>query len=380
MASPGKELCDVLVVCSPFVLVISIKEISFKESSDLQTATDRWYRKAIESSINQIAGACRWLSTRDEIAIGSNATVLKLPDRKQRKVFRIAVALGSEGKVPLSFGAQGNEFTHIFNEESLLYTMRELDTMSDCTNYLSAVESLAESKVSIAVESNLADLTALYLLNGRRFPESFDSIFVPSGTWEYYSDRPERLKKVEEDKISYAWDNLIELMSEDVVKVQNLTDSHFWDAEEFLRIMALEDRFNRRILGMAFVDFYERAKNKETQARALSSPSGVAYMFLFKEHYGNRTQFIPELQARTFVARGMAPDTHGALGILIDHDVSNQTVSFTGYYLPKPDWTEDDQTFFEEVKLKTSAWNSPIKTPVKVFEYPANETHSKNHG
>jgi hypothetical protein len=57
----GKELCDVLVICDPHVIVISVKDIQLKSTEDPSVDWKRWQRKAIEESIKQIKGAIRWL-------------------------------------------------------------------------------------------------------------------------------------------------------------------------------------------------------------------------------------------------------------------------------------------------------------------------------
>ena len=60
---PGKELCDILVVCDPHVIVISVKEVEYIEDEDTDVYFERWRRKAIDASLKQIKGAIRWLVT-----------------------------------------------------------------------------------------------------------------------------------------------------------------------------------------------------------------------------------------------------------------------------------------------------------------------------
>jgi hypothetical protein len=47
----GKELCDVLVVCEPDIVIFSIKEINIKESGDLDVDIERWMQRAITESV-----------------------------------------------------------------------------------------------------------------------------------------------------------------------------------------------------------------------------------------------------------------------------------------------------------------------------------------
>ena len=50
----GKELCDVLVVCEPDVLIFSVKDIAVKDAPEPVVAAKRWLRKAVEASCKQI--------------------------------------------------------------------------------------------------------------------------------------------------------------------------------------------------------------------------------------------------------------------------------------------------------------------------------------
>ena len=56
----GKELCDCLIVCGSHIIIISVKDIEYKNTGD-KTGMERWERSAIEKSISQIYGAEIWL-------------------------------------------------------------------------------------------------------------------------------------------------------------------------------------------------------------------------------------------------------------------------------------------------------------------------------
>ena len=58
---PGKELCDLLVVCAPHVIIFSVKEIHFKDTGNTLNDWARWRKKAINESIKQIYGAEKWI-------------------------------------------------------------------------------------------------------------------------------------------------------------------------------------------------------------------------------------------------------------------------------------------------------------------------------
>jgi hypothetical protein len=56
------ELCDALVLCSPDVIIFSVKDTEYKDTGRTAIDEARWERKAIDKSSNQIYGAERWIS------------------------------------------------------------------------------------------------------------------------------------------------------------------------------------------------------------------------------------------------------------------------------------------------------------------------------
>lgn len=103
----GKELCDCLVVCGPHVVIVSVKEREYRETSD-SAGWERWTRVAIDESVAQISGAERWLETIDQVE-RSDGRFVTLPEREERQYHRVAVAFGSHGKVPIEWGDNGKD-------------------------------------------------------------------------------------------------------------------------------------------------------------------------------------------------------------------------------------------------------------------------------
>jgi hypothetical protein len=132
----GKELCDILVVCEPDILIFSVKASELTEHDDLSTTWSRWRKRAIEASVRQIYGAERRIKTAREVIRKDGTAGLLFPEVSVRRVHRVAVALGSKGKGPISFGDFGKGFVHVFDETSLVLIMNELDTVSDFVSYL----------------------------------------------------------------------------------------------------------------------------------------------------------------------------------------------------------------------------------------------------
>lgn len=89
-----KELCDVLVVCEPDIIIFSIKDINKNDSGNVKTDIDRWNKRAIDESVKQIYGAERFLVSHDSFTLCDYQTQIELPDKNNRIIYRIAVCFG----------------------------------------------------------------------------------------------------------------------------------------------------------------------------------------------------------------------------------------------------------------------------------------------
>ena len=164
----GKELCDCLMVCGPHVIVVSVKEIQYRDTGD-RTGWERWHKAAIDESAKQIWGAERWLTSVDQFK-RSDGRIVTLPPKAERTIHRIAVSLGAHGHTPLRWGDFGHGFVHVYDEYSVGAVFWELDTITDFINYLSAAESLfAQGVKPIFAGAGPEDLLALYVRHGADF-------------------------------------------------------------------------------------------------------------------------------------------------------------------------------------------------------------------
>jgi hypothetical protein len=208
----GKELCDVLIVCDPHVIVISVKDIRLK--SDNKDDVERWQRRAVDASVDQLYGAERWLQFAEAVTRRDGTPGLPLPVRSDRKVHRIAVACGSQGRVARSSGDFGKGFVHVMTEEGFFDVLGELDTIHDFATYLEAKETWIAGDRSVVLEGSELNLVALYVSNGRTFPADADHVIVRDGLWQEMLARPEFQKRKALDRESYVWDALVERLSD----------------------------------------------------------------------------------------------------------------------------------------------------------------------
>lgn len=173
-----KELCDILVVCDPDVIIFSIKEVEVKDSGNISREWARWIKRSIDESVKQIYGAEGWINKSSHVITKDGKIMLPFPDGLCRKIHRVAVALGRGDKWPLYLGDFGKGFVHTFDEISLDIVMNELDTITDFVKYLSDVETFLTKGVEITLNGGEEDLLALYLTNGRVFPDKFNALYL----------------------------------------------------------------------------------------------------------------------------------------------------------------------------------------------------------
>lgn len=373
----GKELCDVLVVCDPDVVIFSIKDIGLKKTDDPTVGWDRWRKKAIDDSCKQIYGAQRWIDSATNVITKDGEKGIAFPEPSRRRVHRVAVALGSKGEVPITFGDFGKGFVHVFDEWSLDVVMNELDTISDFVKYLADKEALyTRGVLTMFASGGEEDLLAFYLHQGRQFPDEPDFLVLDGDLWDTLTKKPEWRSRKDADKVSYAWDRLIETLYEDFKSQRMLVSDHRFSAtslmeiERVLRVMAREDRFSRRMLSGAFLEFIESAQAQGIGARMVPCLSGVKYVFLARPFGEGRRRRMEELFLRCFVARGLEPAARTVIGIATERPELGKGHSLDTLCLDKVEWTEEDQRNLKLVQEELGYFAAPRQSRLRGSEYP----------
>ncbi len=334
---PGKELCDLLVVCGDDVVIFSDKCVDWP-SGDTEVAWSRWYRRAIGKSVDQIRGAARWLENNpEEIYADARCTQrvpLEIPPLERHRVHGICVALGAEraasayfqdpdgtfmifphlkGDNHVDFRKESHHpfaigdvdpdgpFVHVFNQLTLGLVMKELDTITDFTAYLTAREELIRSG-RLMVSPSEMEMLANYLRitrDGRHaFPRPQDlgapadmALTFVQGEYPALVRSPEYRRRQEANRESYVWDGTIRLFTENVLQGTSYrildVDPDAQLAERALRSMAREDRIRRRVLGHSLIGAMSalEQQKKDRLARivmpnAASTDPGLAYIFM----------------------------------------------------------------------------------------------------
>lgn len=373
---PGKELCDVLVVCPPDVIVFSIKDVALKHGVKPEVSRSRWRKKAVEDSAKQIYGAERHIRAATYVIRSDNSSGLAFPKLPELRVHRVAVAAGSRGEVPIPFGDFGKGFIHVFDEIGAQTLLSELDTVTDFISYLIAKENFC-SQVSHMIQAREEDLLAIFLQGGRRFPdEGLDVLVVADNLWDAFMKRPEVTAKQESDKVSYVWDRLIDAIARDFLSNHLEPGASLTNVEQALRVMAREDRFSRRVLGEAFKEFLEKS-TVHAHATLLQALSGVVYVFLASPRNASREHRKQELLMRCFVARGLHRESKTVVGVATEQ-YSPEGWSMDIAFHHQPEWRDEHQRMFKEIQSDLRYFVTPSCGKLSYDEYPVTEGQSED--
>lgn len=366
----NKELCDILVVCDPDIIIFSVKEKNIKDMKDFKTEWERYKKRVFDKSFKQIYGAERWIRNNPNVIKNNGEAGLPFPSNELLQIHRISVALGGEDKMPLIYGDFGKGFIHVFDSISFRIILEELNTISDFIHYMKEKEKIFREKMKIDLEGAEEDLLAFYLKNNRSFPKKYDHIFLGEELWKQLSNSEQYKKKKEADRISYIWDNLIEIFCRDFELGNIEFGNSLTNVENVIRYMARENRFARRMLGKAFWDFHLNSIKKRIRSRIAVSLSDIKYVFMAVGHDEDREDRKAELGARCFVVRGLIPESKIIIGIATEKHDPNKGFSLDAVYFEKPEWTEEDQKQMKIFQNEYGFFRNPQELKISEDEYP----------
>lgn len=432
----GKELCDLLVICDPHVLIFSEKNIKWQDKP-IEIAWPRWYRSAIEDAAKQLHGAERWIDNfPDKIFVDKSCTVplpLSFPPSERRRVHRIVVANGAAAACRSFFAggtgslvimpelkgpdhvamADGNasnvpfaigdidpdrDFVHVLDEATLGVVLGELDTITDLTRYLDKRADFIRSG-NLSLAHGEEDLLAYYSV---RADQDGQHHFSPpgKGTWQFHGplrldgshyegliNDPRYLAKKEADKVSYAWDALIEQFTGHLLDGTSLVppgqDYSLSKSEQAFRAMAQEPRVARRNLGNAFLDACRRGMDRDIFFRVVVSPMenpvGTAYFFMtmkydeakFHEGYEQyrvvRSGYL-ELYAKAVMMRH--PGLTKIIGIGREPPGQGRGLSEDCIYAEQTEWSQEERAEIDDRCAEVGIMQSLKGRPYQVDEYP----------
>lgn len=425
----GKELCDLLVVFENHILIFSDKDILFPNTGDLDVDWSRWVRKAVLESGEQLYGAERWIKEHpDRLYIDRKCQQpfpIDLPDIRSARIHRIIIAHGASERCKHELGGSGSlmifsdicgkdhlakreiggipfaigqidpqrGYVHIFDDTTLDIVMNTLDTIYDFTTYLDKKEQLFDRNVNV-IAAGEEELLAYYLreLNDDgehdfNFPDNINAICVDEGHWEDFIRSAERRSQIEENKISYAWDDLIEEFSTHIINDTQYIKDPLGprNQEKVMRHLAREPRTRRRMLSKGLFELLEKTpvSYKAVRVNKPSKPGDPYIVFLLLPHLQEITEEEYRelryymLRSYCMVVKHDFPDALDIVGIATETGTGDYR-SEDAIYLDTRIWTSDQETEAISLKNDLDLLKKTKRIQSTEYEYPIYATKSKN--
>lgn len=416
----GKELCDLLVVFKEHVIIFSDKDITFKDTGNLEVDWGRWVRKAVLKSAPQVYGAEKFIREHsDRIFLDRKCREsfpLSFPADDQVRMHRVLVArnaterfrkhssgsgslilnpeiVGKEmEKNPFHVGTVNADkgFVHVLDDVALDTLMKELDTVYDFTAYLSDKEDfILSGKLGYAAGEE--ELLGFYLSGSNRdrqpgfYTDDSDNVVVDEGIYDYVRSLPQYKRGKELDQSSYFIDRFIEYFGQHAQE----NSWYFSNAEDFdsvtlgIREFASESRLGRRILSDAILEKIKSLKPDQKGVRLLFSPTTKETMYVwlvvpvseeFSSYQEYRDYRAGMLVAYCKSAKILKPEKDIVVGVATDPRGSEAS-SEDMIYLDTRQWSAEDYADAHEVQKEFGYFKqSNVKeTRGTCYQYPVEE-------
>lgn len=274
-----KEICDLLIIFNNVCIICSVKNYEFKGSHT------RYFNNTIEKAVRQIKGAHKILFNTIELKIKHpDRTIESFPKAGISKTFKIIINLG-EGIdfYDITRTTKENDFITIFDKDTFVTIISELDTIPDFIDYLEKRENLFKFKnvkvlnsefeneldeadysylnkslnQSINIIGCEKDLLSYFFKNTRSFPDSiakdkYDSIMLDiEGSWNEFKLSQRTIKKDHADTISYFVDGFVQ---------DEVLNCNYPLKEILAKELLSLNRLQRRAIGNKFFEFYFKIK------------------------------------------------------------------------------------------------------------------------
>jgi hypothetical protein len=230
------------------------------------------------------------------------------------------------------------------------------------------------------------DLLANYLLtskegrHGFSLPDDCDVYFLDEGDWVRFQASPQRAAQFAADRVSYAWDNLIETFNKNILDgtSYDTTTRLIADRERIMRFLAREPRLRRRMLADALLGLIEKAKDTQRTTRVIlpSNPGDPHYCFLVLPNLFGRPNEEYRvvrghlLEALCLVTKVVFPDAIDIIGLATETGVERASRSEDSLYLNARVWSEDMEAYARKLQSELGLLTNYTTFKDKVIEFP----------
>jgi hypothetical protein len=404
----GNELCDLLVVFENEVFIFFDREADLLETSaiDPQVLWDRWRRKAIDRQLITARGAERYLRSGRKIFLDArqqkpfplNISTANL------KVHKIVVAHGAKeacaafsdanvyGSLAVTYSTDAGDSAlpfminldkadpiHVLDSHNLPIILGELDTIFELSRYLDA-KANAIARLDCLSYCGEEDLLAHYLLNfdkeknqhyiGVR-DETVNGVHIGEGEWKDFVEMAVYKNTKAENRISYLWDDLIQLTSKNALDGRLLGDSDVFRGRSAIIEMAKEPRFIRGVLARSMDQAIRNYPEKVGElSRNISFMPSIrrdkGYVFLqlrapkqMREEPDYREKRREVLAVACAAAKNKFPHLMIIVGIGIDAPKFVEENSEDFILMNCADWPGERRRYYEEANKGWGFFQSP---------------------
>ena len=158
----------------------------------------------------------------------------------------------------------------VLDDISLDVVLGHLDTVVDFITYLTKKEAFFRSG-KLALAGGEDDLLAYYLhdINEQEehdfiYPPGTDAVVVEPGQWQMFTATEEYTRQQAANRVSGAWDALIEEFGKHILSGTSIASPHFSvkEQERAVRMLAAEGRTARRALGQSLFEIRRKTPGK----------------------------------------------------------------------------------------------------------------------
>lgn len=417
---PGHELCDVLVLAGNNIIIFSDKKCVFPNTEDIALNWKRWFRKAVIKSANQLWGAENWIRKHSERVFLDDKCTKRLPIsiniNEHTQIHLVLVAHGASNACKKILGGSGSlmfhntivglnnheppfvigdldrnkSFVHVLDDYTLDILLQNRDTITDFTRYLKNREKFLRSPITV-LSSGEEELLTIYMKGlvededkGFVIPCTpdgipFKTIVLQEGCWNEFQNTPGRKGQIEANGISYIWDIIIERLSEHAKNgtYHHVSSGGFIDCEMAIRMMASQNRLERRILSLALQDILLTTEINHSRLRVLPMTRNNVYFVLVlypRETFNNYEEYRTErrifIQSACLVVMKDFPHAVHVVGIATETGIMTTSRTEDLMYINRADWNNECVQLAKKAQKEFDILTHADEIPISIPEYP----------
>lgn len=211
-------------------------------------------------------------------------------------------------------------------------------------------------------------------------PEDADTVVIPEGMWDEFIHSTQRQAQIEANRVSYAWDALIETFNHHILAGTQYYSNHsdFRDLDLIMRFLARENRTRRRMLARTLLEIIQTTPKtlRRTCVVQPSRPGDPYYVFLLLPH----PEWVPYDQYRAvrreflsaccMVTKLMYPDAQDIVAIATETGADNEGRSEDAFYFDAHNWSDEQQSEAKRLQQELGLLTNVKKHQGVEQEYP----------